>query len=289
MTTNRRHIAALSPSGIFTPEKLDASVKLIESWGHRIYFAPNFAAKHRYTAGTEEQRLQDFIWALEHPDIDTIWFIRGGYGTAQLLERLPPYTEKTIIGFSDATALLSHGSNLQWPNLYHGPVLNSLASLCDKASIEAVRHFLDTNQTPAIYGEHAFGPTTEIHGSLVGGNLCVLASLCGTPYQLNADGCILALEDIAEPLYKIDRMLLQLEQSGLFVGVKAILMGSYHNCSPPIDATYSLLDVFRERLTKLNIPVYINAPFGHNEVNWIWRVGQEVRLAHDPSSHQSFE
>ena len=61
-------------------------------------------------------------------------------------------------------------------------------------------------------------------------------------------GCILALEDIAEPLYKIDRMLLQLEMSGVFHGITGILLGSFHNCNPPKDADYTLLDVFRRAI-----------------------------------------
>jgi muramoyltetrapeptide carboxypeptidase len=106
----------------------------------------------------------------------------------------------------------------------------------------------------------------------------VLASLCGTPFQLKADGCILALEDIAEPLYKIDRMLLQLEQSGVFEGVIGILMGSFHNCHPPQNASFTLLDVFTERLLHLDIPVYVESEFGHNEINWMWKVGQDLHL-----------
>ena len=88
----------------------------------------------------------------------------------------------------------------------------------------------------------------------------------------------MALEDIAEPLYKIDRMLLQLEQSGVFDGVVGILLGSFHNCNPPQHATYTLQDVFKERFTHLNIPIYKQSEFGHNEINWMWKVGQRLQL-----------
>ena len=82
---------------------------LIESWGHKIICSPNYKAKYLYTAGTVEERISDFIWALKNPAVDIIWFIRGGYGTAELLavlEKTP--ISKPVIGFSDATALLSY-------------------------------------------------------------------------------------------------------------------------------------------------------------------------------------
>jgi muramoyltetrapeptide carboxypeptidase len=283
MSEFHRTIAAVAPSGIHNPSKLSESIRLVESWGHKVICGPNHEKRHLYTAGTLSERLSDLLWAIESPDIDLIWFIRGGYGTAQLLPHLPSFCDKPILGFSDATALLAHGWHAtpekpRWQKLYHGPVLNSLLSLCDLTSQQHVQHWLTTDQTPNITGEYAFGPNTTVSGPIVGGNLCVLASLCGGNVLGNYKGCILALEDIAEPLYKIDRMLLQLEISGMFNGVSGILLGSFHNCHPPKDADYTLMDVLKERLGHLNIPVYINSPFGHNEVNWLWQYGQIVQL-----------
>ncbi len=283
MTQFHRTIAAVSPSGIHDPTRLTQSIELVESWGHKVVLAPNHGKTHLYTAGTQAERITDFRWAIEHPNIDTIWFVRGGYGTAQLLEHLPKSCSKAIIGFSDATALLAHGWNQKdhWTALLHGPVLYSLASLCDSQSQAHVKHWLSTNKTPTLSATYWFGPKVTIQAPMVGGNLCVLASLCGTPSQLNADGCILALEDIAEPLYKIDRMLLQLEQSGMLNKVKGIVFGSFHNCTPPKNADYTLRDVFIERLQHLSIPIYGDAEFGHNEVNWLWKMGQSMTLTPD--------
>ncbi len=277
MTQIHRRIAAISPSGIHDMQKLTDSIALVESWGHSITTGRHHDKRHLYTAGTQTERLHDLQWAIESDEVDMIWFIRGGYGTAQLLDTLQ-HCSKPIVGFSDATALLAHGWNQGWKQLYHGPVLYSLASLCDPQSQQKMRHWLANDTCSSFNHRYAFGPTERIKAPLVGGNLCVLASLCGTPAQLQADGCILALEDIAEPLYKIDRMLLQLEQSGVFKGVRGILMGSYHKCLPPNGASYSLLDVFQERLGHLNIPVYLGAEFGHHQTNWIWKLGQQQSL-----------
>ena len=283
MSEFHRTIAAISPSGIHEPSKLAQSIELVESWGHRVVCGPNHEKRHLYTAGTVSERISDVRWAMESPEIDVIWFIRGGYGTAQLLAHLPPVCTKPIVGFSDATALLAHGwtqgpDKPRWSELYHGPVLNSLYSLCDDDSQRHVQRWLATGQTPNMRGEYAFGPRTTVAGPLVGGNLCVLASLCGGSTLGDYKGCILALEDIAEPLYKIDRMLLQLEISGVFDGIAGILLGSFHNCHPPRDAEYTLMDVLKERLAHLDIPVYVNSPFGHNDINWIWKYGQQTQL-----------
>ena len=283
MSEFHRTIAAISPSGIHNTSKLIDSIRIVEEWGHKVICGPHHNKRHLYTAGTVSERVSDLRWAIESPEIDTIWFIRGGYGTAQLLPHLPKTCNKPILGFSDATALLAYGwthtvNKSRWPKLYHGPVLNSLHTLCDSISQRHVKHWLATDQTPTLSGEYAFGPSSPVSGPIVGGNLCVLASLCGGNVLGNYDGCILALEDIAEPLYKIDRMLLQLDISGIFNGVRGILLGSFHNCDPPKGADYTIIDVLKERLTHLNIPVYINSPFGHNEINWIWQYGQHVQL-----------
>jgi muramoyltetrapeptide carboxypeptidase len=272
-----KHIVAISPSGIHDPQKVQDSIALLESWGHRVTLAPNYAAKHMYTAGTFSQRIADVRWALAQDDADIIWFVRGGYGTAQLLP-LIKQCDKTVVGFSDATALLAHMWNKREGQAMHGPVLNSLSSLCDAQSIQHVKTWLETGNLPTMPAEYFCGPTDLISGRLVGGNLCVLAHLCGTPFQLQTDNCILALEDISEPPYKIDRMLLQLEQSGMFDNIQAIVLGDFHNCNPPTDAVWTLEDVWQERLSYLGVPVYHRAPFGHAEVNWLWKMGQTIEL-----------
>ncbi len=282
MSQFHRTIAAVSPSGIHNPVMLQNSIELVESWGHTVIRSPNHKKRHLYTAGTVEERLADLQWAMTAPEIDTIWFIRGGYGTAQLLPHLPPICNKNIIGFSDATALLSYGwyedepRKRRWTNLFHGPVLSSLATLPDEQSQIHVRNWLKNGTLPTVSGKHFLGPSDPITGPIVGGNLCVLASLCGGFFKHDFNDCIVALEDIAEPLYKIDRMLYQLE--GVLKQAKGILLGSFHNCHPPKGVDYTLQDVFRERLGQLNIPVYIDSPFGHNEVNWIWKYGQHIQL-----------
>ena len=272
-------ILAISPSGVFNPDTLSAGIELLESWGHTVILSPNHGAQHLYTAGTKTQRLTDVEWAIQHPTGDCIWFVRGGYGTAQLLPFLTNPFNKPIIGFSDATALLSHGWNKQQNNMIHGPVLNSLATLCDEQTQQYVRSYLESDTLPKLSGTHLIGPTTPLVGPVVGGNLCVLASLCGSPYQLRTNDCILALEDIGEPFYKIDRMLLQLELSGMFEHIKGILLGTFEGCRAPLNSEMTLHDVFKERLAHLNIPIYVNAPFGHGATNWPWAQGQQVRLS----------
>jgi muramoyltetrapeptide carboxypeptidase len=279
MSSNGKTIAAISPSGIHDPILLNKSIQMVESWGHTVVCSENHNALHLYTAGTVTQRIKDLQWALHNPDIDIIWFIRGGYGCAQLLPQLDDMNfSKPIIGFSDATALLAYLWNRKIPVGFHGPVLHSLESLCDERSQLFIKDFLFSGFVPQMQATYYFGPIHSVKAPVIGGNLCVLASLCGTPYQLRTEGCILALEDIQEPAYKIDRLLHQLEQSGMFDNIAGILLGSFHKCHVPSEVDWSLDTVFRHRLEHLNIPVYYKAKFGHNEINWIWKVGSKQIL-----------
>jgi len=282
MISKGAKIAAISPSGIHNPIQLEKSIALVNSWGFEVVCSPNHRSVQLYTAGSLEQRLNDFKWALKDSDIELIWIIRGGYGSAQLLPYLGKLQiSKPVVGFSDATALLCYLWNSNQTVGFHGPVLHSLESLCDSASQNHVREWLSTGRLPTITGRHLLGPSNTLQAPIVGGNLCVLASLCGTPYQLQSNGCILALEDIAEPAYKIDRLLYQLQMSGQFDNIKGILLGSFHNCVVPSNSNWGLEDVFKERLTNLNIPVFHNAKFGHDSVNWIWKFGNIIQL--DPN------
>ena len=98
MSEFHRTIAAVAPSGIHNSSKLAESIDLVESWGHKVICGPNHEKRHLYTAGTLSERVSDLLWAIDSPKIDVIWFIRGGYGTAQLLPYLPSIVRQTDTG-----------------------------------------------------------------------------------------------------------------------------------------------------------------------------------------------
>ena len=273
-------IAVVAPAGMFTPGRLDRGIDVVRSWGYALVEAPNLNATARYTAGTAAERLADLTWALTAPDIDAVWFARGGFGTIHLLPDLPwqALDGRPVIGFSDATALLTALQQRGLPAI-HGPVLQTLcddavlagpnAVMIDEPSRVALRSLLQ-GQRPFLPGELLCGPDRPVHGPVVGGNLTVLGSLAGTPWALRAQGAILLLEEINEVPYCIDRMLTQLRLSGALQGVLGVALGDF--LEPRVDPAV-MREVLRELLEPLGVPVLVGLPVGHAAGNVAWPVG----------------
>ncbi len=176
--------------------------------------------------------------------------------------------ERPVLGFSDATTLLVAMTNRRLGFPVHAPVVHSLVDASDDETLTAVRHFiLSGTKTVSLVGTQIAGPVGSVEGRVVGGNLCVLASLCGTPSQVDATDAIVLLEEIGESSYKIDRALTQLVQSGAFQGAKGFAIGTFTNCWLPEDADWSHLDVVCEVLAPLGLPVVAGLPVGHGASN----------------------
>jgi len=276
-------IGVFAPSGRFDPERLEKGIELVESWGFEVVRSPGLHAAHRYLAGTDQERLEGATWALTDPGLDACWMARGGYGLTRLLDRIPweEVVPRPVIGFSDGTALLTalHGAR-GLPSI-HGPVLHSVADGTDEASQAHLKALLMGDPVQGLNGEillegHAHQASAS--GPLVGGNLCMLTALCGTRWQLNAKGCILLLEDVAEPPYRVDRMLQHLHMSGVFEGVEGVAIGDLMGCSPPSDADWSVADLLRDQLSPLGIPVLTGLGVGHGDTNLAFVHGALTRL-----------
>ena len=280
MLAEGARIGVVAPSGIFQPERLMAGLQLIRSWGYEPIEGPNLHRRHRFTAGTVAQRTADLSWALTDPDVDAVWFARGGYGTVHTLDGLPwdDLDGRPVIGFSDATALFCAMSRVGVPGAVHGPVLHSLIPGSNDTTLEALRVLLANGSASFLPGQLLCGPTHEVNGRVIGGNLCMLASMAGTPWAVQGAGAILVLEDVGEPPYKIHRMLTQLRLSGAFDGVAGIALGSFTHTRMPEGADWTLEDMFVDVLAPLRVPVICGLPVGHGEDNHPWCHGAEGTL-----------
>ncbi len=278
-------IAVVAPAGLFSTDRLQRGMDVVRSWGYDLVEAPNLHAKARYTAGTVEERAADLVWAMTDPDIDAVWFARGGYGTGHLLPHLPwdRLDGRPVIGFSDATALLTALQQRALPAI-HGPVLQTLSNdafgatgavLVDDASRRALKNLLQQGELPQFHGDILCGPAQTVRGPLVGGNLTVLGSLAGTPWALRTQGAIVLLEEVGEVPYRIDRMVTQLVQSGAFQGVLGVVLGDF--LDPRVDPA-EMRVVLRDLLKPLGVPVLAGVPVGHGAANLAWPVGAEAVL-----------
>jgi muramoyltetrapeptide carboxypeptidase len=274
------NIAVIAPAGIPNLEGVQAGVTLVQSWGYRLVRAPHIADKHHFTAGTTEARTSDLVWALCENGIDAVWLARGGYGCMQCMPQLPACFPDTrpVIGCSDATALLTYLDKRRGGPLVHGPMLETIATRVDDATRAHMRRMLAGETNAPTPTEHFVGPSHSVSGKVVGGNLCVLSSLAGTPWALESKEAIVVLEDITEAPYRIDRLIMQLRLSGAFDGALAIALGDFVKCEPPAGADYTLQDVLREALAPLGVPVWSGLPTGHGSTNLAWRVGAVAEL-----------
>jgi muramoyltetrapeptide carboxypeptidase len=173
VTVEGKRVAVVAPAGIPDMDNLAQAVSLVESWGFSVSVGAHVANRLRYLAGSHQHRTSDLLAALSDPAIDIVWIARAGYGCAHVLPALPTTVpcEKTVIGFSDATALFYALRQIPGIGVIHGPTLNGLATKVDDVSRRGVLDTL-TGVTPApLPLERLHGPADSTKGPLVGGNL----------------------------------------------------------------------------------------------------------------------
>lgn len=257
-------VAVVAPGGAVDEARLEAGLGLLRAWGLEPVPGPHLRARHRWLAGPAEAREADLAWALSTPEVEAVWFARGGSGTGDLLAGIPwsRLDARPVIGFSDATALFTALAG-RGRRAVHGPVVQSLAT-ADPETREALRALLFEGTAPALPGRLLVGPARTVSGPLLGGNLTVLASLAGTPWALRAAGALLLLEDVDEAPYRLERALGQLLAAGGLQGVRGVGIGQLLRCG---DDPAALEGMLRERLGPLGVPVLADLPVGHGERN----------------------
>lgn len=260
-------VGVVAPGFAVRPRSLDDGLAALSRMGYSIRLGRHVRSRDGYLAGSDDERLADLVAALSDPDLDAVWFARGGYGTARLLDRIPwrklRRGPRVLIGYSDLTALFGAVDRFdRWRCLY-GPVVTELGdpAAYQRASLRAT---LAGDATTMRYRASQVVCGGRATGRLVGGNLSVLVHLIGTRHAPRFDGAILVLEDVGEPVYRIDRMLTHLAMAGVFRRVAGICLGRFdaprRRRFPPDRA---LEDVLSERFEPLAIPVVRDLPFGH--------------------------
>lgn len=271
----------INPSGTLRePERLERGLAVWQERGYILERSPGLTDQWGYLAGKDSDRRQQLQTGLLNPQIKGILCGRGGYGGARLLEDWvwPRHDRKWLIGFSDITSLLWSYA-IQGVASVHGPVLTTLAD--EPAwSVQRLFDLVEGRGLPPLKGTGWVGGTVQ--GRLLPANLTVATHLLGTPLQPDLSGVILALEDIGEAPYRIDRLLTQWRSSGALSQIKGIALGRFSQCqAPPEIPSLTIQEVLRDRLADLGIPVVADLPFGHNGPNAALPVGGRVCLEGD--------
>jgi len=262
----------------------------LASLGLRTRRARHLTARGRYTAGTPAERAADLASLASDPEVKAILCARGGYGSLELLELIPPELferhPKIVMGASDLTALLLHLVEHAGLVSFHGPMLAADIAK-GRADLAALMRLLGR---PEAFGRvsapalRALAPG-QAEGGLTGGCLSLVAALVGTPFAARARGRILFLEDQAVKPYQIDRMLTQLRLAGALDGVAGIVFGEMPGCQQHPGQGYELDDVLRDLTSGLRVPVLAGLPSGHTESPaQALPLGVRARIATDPPS-----
>ncbi|MBE3576723.1 MAG: LD-carboxypeptidase [Limnochordales bacterium] len=290
-------VAVVAPASPVDPIALERGLTLLTAWGLQPVLGEAIYLQHGYLAGPDHLRAADLNRFLADPSIAAILCARGGYGSLRILPLIDwaaaRRNPKILVGFSDITALhLAFWKEAGW-RTFHGPMVeihdpsgqmhaynvrNLHAALFGQA-FPGVIPWPDASEAPDAPVPLTIVPG-RAEGRLLGGNLEVLTRLIGTRWQPDFRGAILVLEDVDEAPYRIDRMLVQLKLAGLLDGVAGILFGHSPTCEKASNdrPSLTLIEILRELLTPLAIPVLYGFPCGHSRYRATLPLGTLARL-----------
>jgi muramoyltetrapeptide carboxypeptidase len=288
-------IAPASPPA--EPQTIDRAIAALEKAGFKVKPGKNLRARHGFLAGSDDERAADVMTMFADKEVNAILCLRGGYGTVRILNRLDykviRHNPKIFIGYSDLTSLHSEFQKKVKLITFHAPMAGALAAddLPEFTRAAFWRTIMEAKPAGSICAGYDRKGISTLHcgvaeGRLIGGNLSVLCAEIGTPYAAKFKGRILFLEDVGERPYRLDRLLTQLLNAGVFEQVAGVAIGVNADCEEkklPASGEYtqSSADVFAERLSSLKIPVVTGLPFGHVDLNTSLPVGAKARLDGD--------
>jgi muramoyltetrapeptide carboxypeptidase len=278
-------LRVIAPSGPLRElEDFQQGLEIWRSQGYQVELTPGYDDRWGYLAGADGDRRQQLRRAWQDPDCRGILCARGGYGGARLLEDwVWPNSElgiepKWLIGFSDITALLLSLSQQGIAGV-HGPLLTTIAAEPDW-SRQRLFDCVAGRPLAPLRGSGWQGGTAT--GLLLPINLTVATHLLATPVLPDMTQVILAIEEVGEAPYRLDRMLTQWRLAGLFQKIRGIALGRFSHCDPPTTVpSLTVEEVLRDRLGDLNLPVVADLPFGHDGPNAALPVGVAVELDSD--------
>jgi len=281
-------IAVIAPASPVPKEQLEKSVDRLARFGFQVKLGESVGKEYGYLSGRDELRAKDVNQMFADPDVDAIFCLRGGYGTPRILDLLDyPLIRKNpkiFVGYSDITALHQAIHKNTGLVTFHGPMVSELAT--DHNELNWPLLFKLISETDPL-GEYFDPPGMfqySIHkglasGRLVGGNLSLLVSLLGTPYEVDPRGKILFIEDVGEQPYKIDRMLTQLRLAGNLEQAEGILFTDFSGINLDSEKpSLSVREVLEDIISPLGIPSYHGLKVGHCQPNLTLPIGARACL-----------
>ena len=270
-------ISPSSPTDDIDTQKISDALK---KYGYEPIYGQATFDKERFLAGIDEVRADDIMWAFIDKSIDAIMTLRGGYGSARILDKLDykfiAKHKKPLFGFSDTTALQLA--------LWKKSKLISYSGIQASFLQNKINRGLEKTFESAVSGKkiswQGLTPLTKgkATGRLMGGTLSLITSLIGTPYEPDFKNAILVLEDVAEEPYRIDRMLTQMRLAGIFDKINGVVLGDWYKCTSKDKNDGDIEAVLMEHFSLLHIPVVKGFPYGHGIKGTIFPIGAKAHL-----------
>lgn len=266
----------IAPSGaVRTEGAIERAVKESERMGFKVKLGESAGQKYGYLSGRDEVRARDINNMFADDEVDAIVCLRGGYGAMRILDQLDyeliARHPKIFMGFSDITAL--HIALLNRCDLatFHGPMAaaNWAGSPLDDFSRESMYRALMSTEpvgelrNPEGYPRQTVNPG-QAEGQLVGGNLMLIASSLGTPWEIDTKGRIIFIEEVGERTYCVDRMLTQLRLAGKFDDCAGVVFGDFADC--PVEYPefgLTLEEIIRDVVAPSGKPIFTGLRCGH--------------------------
>jgi muramoyltetrapeptide carboxypeptidase len=257
---------------------LDLAKALYPARPPELCFSPQCFLSSGHFAGDDEARARAFLEVANDDSFDALWFARGGYGSCRLSERVLPRLNdaarrKTYLGYSDAGFLLAGLYKAGFPRLAHGPMPADLARAGGEAAVTRALAFLVEGASDTL--EATLSPERPAAAF----NITILGHLIGTPLEPDLAGHVLMLEEVSEPMYRIDRTLFQITSAPALRKAAGIRLG---RCSPitPNEPDFQKTEeeVVRYWCALSGIPYLGRADIGHDIDNKVvpfgrWRPG----------------
>jgi muramoyltetrapeptide carboxypeptidase len=274
-------IILVSPAKSIEATHIDFARDFFEKKGLNVLIGEHAYGTHTYFSGTEAERMADFQFAIDNPEIKAIICTRGGYGCIRIVEQLQWANllrhPKWIVGFSDITILHQKATRLGVESIHATMPLNyrensteALESLWDSLSKGSVQHEWKPNSA---------NKTGIATGKLVGGNLSILYSLLATPLCPDFENNILFIEDVGEQFYHLDRMLQTFKLAGILDRISGLIVGGMSDMKDTAAPTgWTIEELVLTHFNYRKIPIAFDAPIGHIDDNRAVICGAEAQL-----------
>ena len=264
------------------------TMEAIEALGFKAIVSETCTQRCGYLSGSDASRAEALNAMFADDRVDAVVCLRGGYGVTRMLDRVNfdiiRANPKILLGYSDITALHCAIQRKVGMVTFHGPMPSTCWTKMDDFTRDNLMRAL-TSTKPLGLLENPEGMEPECvvpgvcEGRLAGGNLSLLAATCGTPWQLNARGRVLVIEDIDEFVYRLDSMLTQLRHAGLFAQCAGVVLGGFTNCrqrNPETDFTIG--EIVRDIIAPFGKPVLAGMAIGHVDSKLTLPLGAWCRL-----------